>query len=103
MRPRRNLRHDALIGGVFFQLRVDHICQQRDAPAINAQHSGGGLVAGRFNSEDGQRADHRGRIDLTGGWEKAAVQRYRTLTGKPQIALFGESASEPTFETLPVR
>ena len=103
MRPRRNLRHDTLIGRVLFQLGMDHIGQQRHAPALNAQHSGGGLVAGRFNTEDSKRASHGAHIDLTGGGEKAAVQQYLTLTGKPQIALFGESLSETSFETIPVK
>jgi hypothetical protein len=71
VRPRSDLRHDAQIGRMFFQLGVDLFRQDLD-PAVRrkADHCCSGLVAAGFDAEKGQRACHAGHIAPESGRPK---------------------------------
>ena len=63
MGARGDFRHDAAEGGVFLELRADHVGDDPAATVIPAlDHGGGGLVAARLDAEDLQRS-----CDRTGG------------------------------------
>jgi hypothetical protein len=55
----RDLRHHAAIGAVFLELAQDHFAQDFAPPIRIAHHNGsGGLVAARFDAENGQLRRH---------------------------------------------
>ncbi len=57
MGARRDLRHDAAIGGVLGDLAQDLVGQDLAAPVEAGRHDGGGgFVAGRFDAEDAHEA-----------------------------------------------
>jgi hypothetical protein len=55
MSARRNLRHNAAIGGMVSELGMDQIRTDLRTRRTHGHHCGGGFVAAGFNAED----DHR--------------------------------------------